>query len=165
MNLTTLYCVVCSGAKKEDKKGKRHMRKAVWGAASALVLSSPAMASDLAVTRYSEVPHHEREVRTKEVRTREVQTYTSPRVVVERRTAPRVIVEERAPVVSETVVVRRPPVIVERPPVVVAPPPVVVEPRRVVVEEEYPFYAEPSVYASAGPVWRWGHRRHFRDGW
>jgi hypothetical protein len=126
------------------------MRKAILGAASALILASPAVASDLAVTRYSEVPRHEREVRTREVHTREVQT-------VEHRTRPRVVVEERAPVVSETVVVRRP-VIVERPRVVVEEYPVI---------EEYPVYPERRVYAFAGPVWRegWGHRRHFRGGW
>jgi hypothetical protein len=159
------------------------MRKAVLGAASALVLASPAMASDLAVTRYSEVPGHAREIHTREVHTRQVDTY-------EHRTAPRVVVKERAPVVSERVVVRRPPpviverqpvvverqpvvverppVIVERPEVVVERPPVVIERPRVVVEEdEYPVYAEPRLYASGGPVWRagWGHRRHFRGGW
>ena len=147
------------------------MRKAILGAASALVLASPAVASDLAVTRYSEVPRRDLEVRTREVHTREVRTY-------EHRAAPRVVVKERAPVVapvvSERVVVRRPPVIVERPPViverpevVVERPPVLVERPRVVVEEEYPVYAEPRVYASAGPVWRerWGYRRHFRGGW
>ena len=126
------------------------MRKAILGAASALILASPAVASDLAVTRYSEVPRYEREVRTREVRTREVQTF-------EHRTKPRVVVEERAPVVSETVVVRRP-VIVERPRVVVEEYPVI---------EEYPIYPERRVYAYGGPVWRegWGHRRHFRAGW
>jgi hypothetical protein len=154
------------------------MRRAILGAASALLLASPAVASDLAVTRYSEVPGHEREVRTREIHTREVQTYehrAAPRAVVEHRTASRVVVQERPPVLSETVVVRRPPVIVERPPViierprvVVERPPVVVErPRLVVEDEEYPVYAEPRLYASAGPVWRegWGHRRHFRGGW
>jgi hypothetical protein len=35
----------------------------------------------------------------------------------------------------------------------------------VVVDEDYPVYAEPRVYASVGPGWRWGHRRHFRGGW
>jgi hypothetical protein len=150
------------------------MRKTILGAASALVLASPAMASDLAVTRYSEVPGHAREVHTREVHTREVETY-------EHRTAPRVVVKERAPLISERVVVHRPPVIVERQPVVVERPPVIVErPEvvverppviierpRVVVDEDYPVYAEPRIYASAGPVWRggWSHRRHFRGGW
>ena len=116
------------------------MRKAILGAASALALASPAVAADLPVTPYSEVPSYGREVHTYEY-----------------RTAPPVVVEEPAPVVSETVVVRRP--------VIVAPPPVVVD--------EYPVYAAPRVYAAppvyayAGPVWRdgWGHRRHFRGRW
>ena len=83
---------------------------------------------------------------------RGVQTY-------EYRTAPPVVIEERAPFVSETVVVRRP--------VIVAPPPVVVD--------GYPVYAAPRVYvappvyAYAGPVrrggWGWGHRGYFRGGW
>ena len=114
------------------------MRKAILGAASALALASPAVAADLSVTpRYSEVPGYEREY--------------------EYRTAPHVVIEEPAPVVSETLVVRRP--------VIVAPPPVVVD--------EYPLYAAPRVYAAppvyayAGPDWRngWGHRRHFRGRW
>jgi opacity protein-like surface antigen len=108
------------------------MRKAILGAASALALASPAVAADLPVPRYSEVP-----------------TY-------EYRSAPPVVVEESAPIVSETVVVRRP--------VLVAPP---------VVVEDYPVYAAPRVYAApdayayAGPVWRdrWGHRRHSRGRW
>lgn len=53
------------------------MRKAILGAASALVLASPAVAADLAVPRYSEVPGHERVVRTQEVRTQEVHTRES----------------------------------------------------------------------------------------
>lgn len=115
------------------------MRKAILGAASALALASPAMAADLAITPYSEV--HRSEVRSYE---REASTY-------DYRTAPPVVVEERAPVVSETVVVRRP--------VVVAPAPVVVD--------EYPVYAERQAYAYASPVWRdgWGYRRHFHRGW
>ena len=81
------------------------MRKAILGVASALALASPAVAADLSVTpRYSEVPGYEREY--------------------EYRTAPHVVIEEPAPVVSETLVVRRP--------VIVAPPPVVVD--------EYPLY-------------------------
>ena len=114
------------------------MRKAILGAASALALASPAVAADLPVPRYSEIPSYERQVLPYGYR-------------------PPVVVEEWAPVVSETVVVRRP--------VIVAPPPVVVD--------EYPVYAAPRVYAApqvyayAGPVWRdgWGHRRHFRGGW
>jgi hypothetical protein len=115
------------------------MRKSILGATSAvLALASPAVAADLPVTRHSEIP------------TREALPY-------EYRTAPPVVVEEPAPVVSDTVVVRRP--------VVVAPPPVVIE--------EYPVYpaprvyAGPPVYAYAGPIWRggWGYRRHFYRGW
>jgi hypothetical protein len=114
------------------------MRKAILGAASALALASPAVAADLPA--YSEGPSYERQVHKYEY-----------------RTAPRVVVEEPAPVVSETVVVRRP--------VIIAPPPVVVD--------EYPVYAAPRVYAAppayayAGPAWRdgWGHRRHFRGRW
>ena len=115
------------------------MRKMILGAASALALASPAVAADLPVTPYSEVPSYERGVHTYEY-----------------RTAPPLVFEEPAPVVSETVVVRRP--------VIVAPP---------VVVEEYPVYgvprvcAAPDAYAYAGPVWRdgWGHRRHFRGRW
>jgi hypothetical protein len=73
------------------------MRNLILGAASALALATPAAASDLPVTSYSESYARSYE-------------YRSP---------PPVVVEESAPVVSETVVVRRP--------VVVAPPRVVVE--------------------------------------
>ena len=115
-------------------------RKAILGAATALALAAPAAASDLPVSPYTSGPTYERETHT-----------------YEHRTAPRVVVEEPAPLVTETVIVRRP--------VVVAPPRVVVE--------EYPVYAAPRryaappVYAYAGPVWRdgWGHRRHFRGRW
>jgi hypothetical protein len=113
-----------------------YIRKAILGAASALALASPAAAADLPVTPYSQVPSYQREAHTYEY-----------------GTAPPVVVEEPAPVVSETVVVRRP-VIVE-------------------MVDEYPVYAAPRVYAAppvyayAGPVWRpgWGYRRHFRGGW
>ena len=116
------------------------MRKAILGAASALALSSPAVASDLPVPRYSEVPSYERELHTYEY-----------------RSAPPLVVEEPAPVVSETVVVRRP--------VIVAPPPVVVDEYPVYAAPRV--YAAPHVYAYAGPVWRdgWGHRRYFRGRW
>jgi hypothetical protein len=113
------------------------MHKAILGAASAIAFASPALASG--GIAYSEGPGYEREVHT-----------------YEHRTAPPVVVEERAPVVSQTVVVPRP-VIVARPPVV--------------VEEEYPViaaprvYAAPPVYAYAGPGWRGGWRRHFHGGW
>src|SRR6476660_7737076 len=73
------------------------MRNLIFGAATALTLASPAVASDLPVTSYSESYARSYE-------------YRSP---------PPVVVEESAPVVSETGVVRRP--------VVVAPPRVVVE--------------------------------------
>jgi hypothetical protein len=128
-------------ATEATNKGTTYMRKAILGAASALALASPAVAADLPVQpRYSEVPSYERDV----------QTY-------EYRRAPPVVIEEPAPVVSETVVVRRP---------------VIVAPSSVVVDE-YPVYAAPRVYAPphvyayAGPVWRdgWGHRRHFRGRW
>jgi len=111
------------------------MRKAIIGAVAALALASPAVAADLQIQRYSEVPSYEREL---------------PPYAY--RSAPPVIVDEQAPIVSETVVVRRP-VIVARPRMVV---------------EGYPVYAAPDgVYAYAGPVWRegWGHRRHFHGRW
>jgi opacity protein-like surface antigen len=116
------------------------MRKTILGAASALALASPAVAADLPIPRYSEVPSY----------APEVQTY-------EYRTAPPVVVEERAPVVAETVVVRRP--------VIVAPPPVVVDEYPVYAAPRV--YAAPPVYAYAGPAWRggWGHGRHFRGRW
>jgi hypothetical protein len=109
------------------------MRKAILGAASALALASPSAAADLPVTPYSQVPSYQRETHTYEY-----------------GTAPPVVAEAPPPVVSETVVVRRP--------VIVAPP---------VVIDEYPVYAGPPVYAYAGPLWRpgWGHRGHFRGGW
>jgi hypothetical protein len=111
------------------------MRNLILGAASALALASPAVASDLPATNYSE-------------------SYARS---YEYRTSTPVVVEEWAPVVSETLVVRRP--------VIVAPPRVVVE--------DYPVYATPRVYAAPrvyayeGPGWRggWGHRRHFHGGW
>ena len=62
------------------------MRNLILGAASALALASPAVASDLPVTNYSE-------------------SYARS---YEYRTSPPVVVEESAPVVSETLVVRRP---------------------------------------------------------
>ena len=116
------------------------MRKMILGAASALALASPAVAADLPVTPYSEVPSYERGIHTYEY-----------------RGAPPVVVEERVPVVSETVVVRRP--------VIVAPPPVVVEEYPVYAAPRV--YGAPPVYAYAGPVWRHerGYRRHFRGRW
>jgi hypothetical protein len=107
------------------------MRKLIFGAATALTLASPAIASDLPVTRYSE-------------------SYARS---YEYRTPPPVVVERPAPIVSETIVIRRP--------VVVAPPRVVIE--------EYPVYATPPVYG-APPEYAyagrgWGHRRHFHGDW
>jgi hypothetical protein len=110
------------------------MRNLILGAVSAVALASPAMAADFPVESYSESYARSYEYRTQPV-----------------------IIERSAPVVSETVVVRRP--------VVVAPPRVVVE--------EYPVYPEPRVYAPprvyayAGPAWRggWAHRRYFHGGW
>jgi len=64
------------------------MRNAILGAASALALASPAMAADLPVPRYSEVPSYEY------------------------RTAPTVVVEEPAPVI-----VAPPPVVVDEYPI------------------------------------------------
>ena len=112
------------------------MRKAILGAASALALASPAMAADVAIDH--------------EVHRSEVHSYEREGSTYEYRAAPPVVVEERAPVVSETVVVRRP--------VVVAPAPVVVD--------EYPVYVAPQMYAYS-PAWRdgWGYRRHFYRGW
>jgi opacity protein-like surface antigen len=75
------------------------MRKMILGAASALALASPAVAADLQVTPYSEVPSYERDVHP----------YAY-------RTAPPVVVEEPAPVI-----LARPPVLVEEYPVYVAP--------------------------------------------
>lgn len=117
------------------------MRKSILGAASAVLgLGSPAVAADLPVTPYSEIPSYEREA-----------------LPYEHRTAPPMVVEEPAPVVSETIVVRRP-VVVAQPRIVVEEYPVYPAPR---------VYAAPPVYAYAGPVWRggWGYRRHFRGGW
>jgi hypothetical protein len=116
------------------------MRNAILGAASALALASPAVAADLSVPGYSDVPSYERELHTYEY-----------------RTAPPVVVEEPAPVLSEIVVVRRP--------VIVAPPPVVVDEYPVYAAPRV--YTAPPVYAYAGPVWRdgRGHRRHFHGRW
>ena len=135
MNLTTCFRVLSLQGDKQHQQGTTEMRNLILGAASALALASPAVASDLPVTNYSE-------------------SYARS---YEYRTSPPVVVEESAPVVSETLVVRRP--------VIVAPPRVVVE--------DYPVYATPRVYAAPrvyayeGPGWRggWGHRRHFHGGW
>src|SRR5215510_3189273 len=75
------------------------MRNAILGAASALAVASPAVAADLAVPRYSEIP------------------------IYEYRAAPPVIVEGPAPVIvaPPTVVVEEYPVYAG-PPVYAAPP-------------------------------------------
>ena len=112
------------------------MRKAILGAASALALASPAVAADLPVTPYSEVPSYGGEAPTYEYRAQ-----------------PPVVVEEPAP----TVVVRRP-VVVAPPPVVVDEYPVYAAPRVYVAP---PVYA----YAGPGWRGGWGYRRHFRGGW
>jgi hypothetical protein len=75
------------------------MRKIIFGVASALALASPAVAADLQVTPYSDVPSYERDVHP----------YAY-------RTAPPVIVEEPAPVI-----LARPPVVVDEYPVYMAP--------------------------------------------
>ena len=111
------------------------MRKMILGAASALALASPAVAADLPVTPYSEVPSYERDVHP----------YAY-------RTAPPVIVEEPAPAV-----VRRP-VIVAPPTVVVEEYPVYAAPRLYAAPPVYA-YAGP-IWRDG-----WGHRRHFRGRW
>jgi hypothetical protein len=120
------------------------MRKTVLRATSAAMVaaSSPAFSADLPVTRYSEGGATYQ---------REVHSY-------EYRSAPRVVVTRPVPVVTETIVVRRP--------VVVAPPPVLVEEYPVYAA---PIYAAPPVYAYGHvPGWRrahWGPRRHFPGRW
>jgi hypothetical protein len=52
------------------------MRKAILGAAGALALASPAVAADLPVPRYGDVPSYQLEVHTYEYR-------TAPPVVVD----------------------------------------------------------------------------------
>ena len=88
--------------KETQMRLKMCIRNMVFGAASALALASPAVASDLPVAPYTNVPSYERHTHTYEY-----------------RSEPRVVVEEAVPAARETVVVRRP--------VVVAPPRVVVE--------------------------------------
>jgi hypothetical protein len=100
------------------------MRKAILGVASALALASPAVAADLPIAPYSEVPSYRGEA----------YTYAPPRVVV----------EEPAPVV----VVRRP--VIVAPPVVVDEYPVYAAPRLYVEPPEYA-YAGP-VGVTDGPI-------------
>src|SRR3569833_1364014 len=111
------------------------MRNLILGAASALALVSPAMASDLPVASYSESYARSYEYRT-------------PRAVV---------VEESAPNVSETVVVRRPVVVAPRR-VVVEDYPIYAVPRLYVAPRAY-------AYAAPGWRGGWGHRRFFHGGW
>ena len=107
------------------------MRKAIFSAASALALASPAMAADLSVPPpYSQAPIYQREAHTYEY-----------------RTAPPVVVEEAAP-----------PIVVERP-VVVAPPPVVVEEDYPVYAAPRAYaYADP--YWGPGWGWGHRHHFH-----
>ena len=93
-----------------------YIRQAILAAAGAFALSSPAAASDLPATPYTNVPSYERHTHT-----------------YEDRSEPRVVVTEPAPVATETIVVRRP--------VVVAPPRVVVEEYPVYAEPRVYAYA------------------------
>lgn len=81
------------------------MRKAILSVASALALSTPAVAADLPVPPFSEGPSYEQEA----------QPY-------EYRAAPPVVVEESAPVVVRRPVFVAPPVVVEEYPAYAAPP-------------------------------------------
>ena len=112
------------------------MRNLIFGAATALTLALPAVASDLPVTSYSESY---------------ARTY-------EYRIPPPVVVERAAPVVSETIVVRRP-IVVAPPRVVVEEYPVYATPR--VYAEPPPAFA----YAGPAWRGGWGHRRHFHGDW
>src|ERR671930_1784981 len=90
------------------RKGTTSMRNLVYGVASAasVALASPALAADLPVTRYGEPGvTYQREVHKYEYR------QEAPRIVVRRPIV-------TAPVVTETVVVRRPIVVIEQPVVV-----------------------------------------------
>ena len=98
MNLTTCFRVLSLQGDKQHQQGTTEMRNLILGAASALALASPAVAADLPVPRYSEVPGYEPEVRTYGY-----------------RAAPPVIVEEPAFIVAP------PPVVVDAYPVYAAP--------------------------------------------
>jgi hypothetical protein len=80
------------------------VRKAILGAASGLVLASPAAAADLPITPYSQVP-----------------SYQGEAPPYEYGTAPPVVVEESAPVIVRRPVIVAPPVVVDEYPVYVAP--------------------------------------------
>jgi hypothetical protein len=115
------------------------MRNAILVAASIVGIASPsiAIAADMPLPRYGEVPTYQRQVERYEYR-------EPPPVVIERE-----------------VIVRRP-VVVERPRVMVEEYPVYEDE---VVYVEPRVYGGP-VYAHAGPGWRrhWGHR-HSRGRW
>ena len=69
MNLTGDLCVTAQGDKPETKEEKMYIRKAIFVAAGASVLASPAAASDLPVAPYATGPTYERETHTYEHRT------------------------------------------------------------------------------------------------
>jgi hypothetical protein len=112
------------------------MRNIILGAASALAFVSPAVASDLPVSGYSE-------------------SYSTP---YEYESPPPAVVEESAPVESETVVVRRP-VVVARPRVVIEDYPVYEAPRVYAAPRAYAYYGDPR-WRSV-----WGRRHHFHGEW
>jgi hypothetical protein len=66
MDLTTYFRVCSLGV---TNKGTTKMRKAILGAASALALASPAVAADLSVPPYNEIPSYEGEALPYEYRT------------------------------------------------------------------------------------------------
>ena len=81
------------------------MREMIFAAASALALASPAAATYLPVTPYSEAPSYEPEVRTYGY-----------------RTAPPVVEEPAPVVVRRPIIVAPPPVVVDEYPVYAGPP-------------------------------------------
>jgi hypothetical protein len=124
------------------------MRKAILGAASALVLASPAVAADLQVTPYSENPGYEQEVPPYAYGTAPPYAYGTARPY--------------APYAYGAA-----------PPVIVAPPPVVVYDEYPVYAAP-PVYAYAGPVWRGGwgwghrdfrGGWGWGHRGHFRGGW
>src|SRR3954469_7149261 len=91
MNLTGQYRSCCTGRlPRKQKRLNMCIREMVIGAAGALALASPAVASDLPVAPYTDVPRYERHTHTYEY-----------------RSEPRVVVEEPVRATTETVVVRR----------------------------------------------------------
>jgi hypothetical protein len=112
------------------------MLKAILGAASAVALISPALAADLSVPPYSEVPGYEGDAYAYDY--------------------------EAAPPV---VVAPPPPAVFVRPPVIVAPPPVVIHQYPLYAAPPV-YVAPPAyAYAGPGwrGGWGWGHRHHFRE--